>query len=390
MIMKFKRLIIYCIFALAFTSCESGFDDMMNDSEDYSYTVLFNSLDADIMADSSSKTVAFPATTVDALPSAPVKYGYAFAGWYTSINGTGSQFRKDTRVNGNITLYAKWLQGTAGLSYTLVSGNNYSVSKGTVTTGDVVIPDYVSSNQKVTTIPNNGFADLTSITSVFIPDTIISIGSLSFMRCRSLTSVTIPASVISIVGYPFVHNDALQKITVDTANAYYKDIDGVLFNKSGTVLINFPVAKIASVYIIPDEVTTINDYGFADNTYLTSVEIPDSVNSIGQYAFSNCTALTSIIIPDGVTSLLGYVFVGCTSLTSATIGSGMTSMRQYIFYNTTALKSITMRCMAAPSIDGNVFSPGVTGCTLYRYNSATGFDSGQWVNTTIFSSQVDL
>jgi len=387
--MKFKKMFIIMIMAFVFTSCESGFEDMMDDARYYTYTVSFDSQSPDVMADVSSKIVEFPMSTVDVLPSPPIKYGYAFGGWYTGINGTGSQFTKDSKVKGDITVYANWLQGTSGLSYTLISGINYSVSKGTVTTGDVVIPDYVTSVQRVTAIQNNGFAELTGITSLFIPGTITSIGSLAFMRCRSLTSVTIPASVTTISGHPFVSNDHLKTITVDTANANYKDLDGILFNKSGTILINFPVAKIVSSYIIPAGVITLDDYAFAYNTYLTSVTIPDSVNFINQYAFTGCIALTSITIPDGVTSLLGYVFDGCSSLANATIGAGMVSMNQFIFDDCTALKSLIFRSVAAPSQDGTLFS-GVTGCTLYRYSTATGFNVAPWTTVSIFSSQVDL
>jgi uncharacterized repeat protein (TIGR02543 family) len=45
-----------------------------------------------------------------AMPSDPTRYdGYSFGGWYTQPTGNGSQFTADTTVNGDITVYAKWV-----------------------------------------------------------------------------------------------------------------------------------------------------------------------------------------------------------------------------------------------------------------------------------------
>jgi uncharacterized repeat protein (TIGR02543 family) len=44
-----------------------------------------------------------------AMPSDPTRSGYGFGGWYTQQNGGGSQFTTDTTVNGDITVYARWL-----------------------------------------------------------------------------------------------------------------------------------------------------------------------------------------------------------------------------------------------------------------------------------------
>lgn len=51
--------------------------------------------------------------------------------------------------------------------------------------------------------------------------------------------------------------------------------------------------------VIPDSVTEIGDFAFANCSGLTSIKISDSVISIGKAAFFNCDSLTSIIIPKG-------------------------------------------------------------------------------------------
>ena len=74
----------------------------------YSYVVTFDSQNADTAASPSSITVTEPATKVASLPTAPVKSGFEFGGWFTQANGEGTQFTTSTVVNGNITVYAKW------------------------------------------------------------------------------------------------------------------------------------------------------------------------------------------------------------------------------------------------------------------------------------------
>jgi len=127
---------------------------------------------------------------------------------------------------------------------------------------------------------------------------------------------------------------------VDSQNPAYSSVDGVLFNKNRTVLIQYPIGKQEKSYTIPSSVTTIGDRAFAV-TSLTSVTIPSSVTSIGDRAFFKCTSLTNITIPSGVTSIGEGAFNWCTSLTSITISSSVISIGAMAFDNT-SLTSVTM------------------------------------------------
>ena len=65
---------------------------------------------------------------------------------------------------------------------------------------------------------------------------------------------------------------------------------------------------------IPNCVTRIGNYAFANCSFITGIHIPDSVKSIGDHAFSNCSGLTHVTIPSSVSSIGGLPFSGCSSL----------------------------------------------------------------------------
>jgi hypothetical protein len=90
----------------------------------------------------------------------------------------------------------------------------------------------------------------------------------------------------------------------------------VLFDKNQTILIQYPLGRIGSSYLIPSTTTYIGYNAFDGCCGLTSISIPSSVTSIYDYAFQNCSGLTSVSIPSSVTAIGGYVFSGCSGLTS--------------------------------------------------------------------------
>lgn len=193
----------------------------------------------------------------------------------------------------------------------------------------------------VTSIGNSAFYRCDSLTSVTIPDSVTSIGEYAFASCTALTSITIPTSVINIGASAFNSCTSLPSISVSDANAHYSSMDGVLFNKEQTSLIQCPGGK-SGEYIIPNTVTTIEGSAFSGCRSLTSVIIPDGVTTIGRYGFSNCTSLESVTIPDSVTTIGDSIFFRCASLTSVTLPNGITTIVNHMFYFCDALTSITI------------------------------------------------
>ncbi len=163
-------------------------------------------------------------------------------------------------------------------------------------------------------IAGEGFLSCCSLTTVTIPNSVISIGDRAFFD-TSLTNVIIPDSVTSIGHQAFSYCSNLTGIWVDEGNiSYCNDEFGVLFDAGKKTLLQAPCG-ISGEYAIPNGVTSIDVEAFENCSNLTGVEIPDGVTSIGFLALSG-TGLTSVTIPASVTSIGNYAFYDCINLTS--------------------------------------------------------------------------
>jgi len=174
------------------------------------------------------------------------------------------------------------------------------------------------------------YADET-VVSVNIPETIdgVKITSLAdeaFWACEDLTDVTIPSGVTSIGEKAFWECYSLTNISVDEKNQFYKSIDGILYNKSGTEILVYPKGLEDETIEIPPEITKIGSWAFSSCINFTNIIIPNSVKEIGEYAFHNCISLTSVTIPNSVATIEEGVFSNCMDLTSVTIPYGVTML----------------------------------------------------------------
>jgi hypothetical protein len=85
---------------------------------------------------------------------------------------------------------------------------------------------------------------------------------------------------VTIGQQPFRNEGKLQEIIVDKDNPKYKSIDGVLYSKDGTELIQYPTKKTGTSFAVPNTVTTIVWCAFSSLQYLVNLSLPSSVDSI--------------------------------------------------------------------------------------------------------------
>lgn len=215
----------------------------------------------------------------------------------------------------------------------------------------------------VTSIGASAFSSCISLSSLIIGNSVTSIGDAAFSYCTALASITIGSGVTNL-GPAFFRCPGLTTIMVDPLNAFYSSLDGVLFDKSQTTLLQYPSHKSQS-YTIPamvtaigasafngctnlvsvivgNGVTTVGDNAFAACTNLTNVTLGNSVTRIDNWAFSYCSKLSGISFPGKLASIRDYAFAGCTSMTSITIPNSVTNLGYVPFWLCTGLTNITL------------------------------------------------
>ncbi|MCL2845388.1 MAG: leucine-rich repeat protein, partial [Chitinivibrionia bacterium] len=180
------------------------------------------------------------------------------------------------------------------------------------------------------------------LTSINIPNSVTSVGSVAFrgfsatadadlsdLLGGNLETVTIGYSLATIGGEVFAKNPKLTAINVHENNTYFRSIDGILFNKAATTLIQYATGREGH-YTIPSTVITIGAGAF-ENAAITSVTIPNSVTQIQLRAFAE-SRLTALTIPASVTTIEQFAFwiSWITQLTSVT---NLATTPQVIFYN---------------------------------------------------------
>lgn len=309
----------------------------------------------------------------------------------------------------------------------------------------------VTLGKAITTIGNNTFNGCTSLAAVTARGSLTSIGAYAFYGCTALTNhssmfsktlttiddyafagsgihtVTIPESVTTIGNKAFAKCSTLRTINYDAVNCTtvgsdvfsecpkveYLGIGKTVTDIPSGIFSNLPISYCDLVIpdnvktigssafrgcgfssvTLPDNLTTIERFVFADCERLKSVVIPETVTAIGNYAFYNCARISSVVIPNAVTSVGAGAFENCTELTSATynaenctkfgtdidqvfkgcdklatlyLGKDVKSIPEYAFYNANNVTELYCAAPTPPTPESMSLSGfNKQKCTLY-------------------------
>jgi len=123
-----------------------------------------------------------------------------------------------------------------------------------------------------------------SITSCIINSSTKFIYSSAFNGCTGLTSITIPNSVTSIRDFAFEGCTGLTKVNISDLSAWCKISFGVSNPLEYAKHLYIDDKEVTNL-VIPEDVTSINDYAFSGCTGIETITIPNTVSSIGVGAF---------------------------------------------------------------------------------------------------------
>jgi hypothetical protein len=208
---------------------------------------------------------------------------------YTGTDGTQKWNEVTTYPINSIPMRA--FEDNDNIESVIIPSSVISIGYAAFDDCDNLITFTIPATSVLTTIESFAFEYCVKLGSIYIPNTVTSIGEEAFCRCRSLNFVTLPTSVTSISACAFADCSGL--ITVDVNNPIFSSLDGVLYNKDKSKLIQCPISKTGD-FAIPLTVDSIGIDAFDHCKGLTSIIIPSSVVFVGVEAFYMCTSLHSI------------------------------------------------------------------------------------------------
>lgn len=168
-------------------------------------------------------------------------------------------------------------------------------------------------NSRLEQIGAECFGSTLSLKSITLPDSLRYISDYAF-KDSGLETVDIPSKVELLGEGVFANCHSLTTISVDDANTWYVDVDGVVYNSAKTSLISYPAGNARQYYNVLNGVDTISAAAFYGSYNLYNVNLPTSLVYIEQYAFCENKSLRSMAIPDAVMQIGRLAFYGDYSL----------------------------------------------------------------------------
>lgn len=191
------------------------------------------------------------------------------------------------------------------------------------------------------------------ITSVSIPNSVISIGSFAFYGCKKIKAIDIPKSVKSIGEHAFSFCTSLSAFTIPdsvksigisafTSTKWFYDLpDGIIYKDNA--ILGYKGSSPQGELNIAEGTRIIAGSAFDRLRELTSVKIPNSLEYIGEEAFYGCKELTSVKFGNSVKSIGLNAFYNCDQLKSITLPSSLIYIDYQAFNFCTGLEEI--HCM---------------------------------------------
>lgn len=195
-----------------------------------------------------------------------------------------------------------------------------------------------------------------------------------FTGCQNLETVTLSGSFNKSFKV-FYGCSSIKNVIIDESNANFastKSDDFILLTNKDGSSIKAVFGQIEGSYTLPNTTKLIEAYAFANQSKLIDVVVPNSVSEIGDYAFAECPVLKTVEFEAGSPITKGnvqiseeydytiygyvttynpgqnpntmgaYVFSKCPALTTAKLPENMVNIPTYTFNECMALSNVTL------------------------------------------------
>ena len=172
----------------------------------------------------------------------------------------------------------------------------------------------------VRVIYDNAFKEM-PLTSIDLPNTLITVGRYAFKGCNGIEHLTIPASVKNMQESSFRECTGLTDVTFENESKLVAPTGSMgvftgctslesvtcpaeflVTNQGSGASSTLPKNKLTTIVVTSGTVIPDNAFRYLDK--LSSLTLPNSITEIGRYAFSGCESLKSIVIPGKVERLI--------------------------------------------------------------------------------------
>ena len=234
-----------------------------------------------------------------------------------------------------------------GIKYKITSDTEVEVAHKDDYSGDIVIPETVSFNNKdykVTSISKGAFWRCVDIKSIQIANSVTRIGRDAFRECTSLIDIYLPDNLT----------------VLDTC---------VLSGCTSLESIKLPV-RLERI-----ELSAINGC-----SKLKTIEIPEMVSTIGGFAFPRDNSLETVVTSKNLKEIYYYAFNNCISLKTVVLGESVERIGKSAFYSCQSISNIYILNPIPPAI--NLYFDGLYNKDIGSLTTNNFMDTFDWETYT--------
>ncbi len=233
--------------------------------------------------------------------------------------------------------------------------------------GALVLPSSID-GVSVVAIGDSAFLNCDEITTVTIPEGVLTIGERAFQSCQ-FESISLPSSLTSLGVAAFYNCTVIEEVALpggigtvsSSLFAQADDLHTVTLGEGITSIEDraFQDTDVSDL-TLPASLVSVSDYAFRYSnidtisidegntsfqwsrgslmsqdstvlyyvpaTYVGSYEIADEVTEIKVGSFADCSALTALVFGAGLTDVNASMFTECESLATLSVAEGSTSL----------------------------------------------------------------